>query len=122
MQKNTNLKAYSLKEMEHYKIHGRTDASLYPLPLFFNGSAVEVNATGSELWIDVEAEFDVHEPWIWTTLNGSFISRQMLLPGSQSLCLFRGMSPDTAKNVKFIRETQPMPDNEACHILVKGFW
>ena len=121
MQKNTNLKTYSLKEVEHYKVHGRTEDDMYPLPLFFNGSGIEVNVTGSELWIDLEVDCDVHEPWIWTAINGAFMSRQMLLPGSYSICLFRSMSPEAVKNVKFMRELQAMSEDNSCHILVKGF-
>ena len=121
MQKNTNLKTYSLKEVEHYKVHGRTEDDMYPLPLFFNGSGIEVNVTGSELWIDLEVDCDVHEPWIWTAINGAFMSRQMLLPGSYSICLFRSMSPEVVKNVKFMRELQAMSEDDSCHILVKGF-
>ena len=94
MTPNKNLKIYSLSEIEHYQIYGRTDETQNPLPLFFNGSGIEVNVTGSELWIDIDVDYDFHEPWIYTTLNGSFMSRQMLLPGAYSLCLFRSMSPD----------------------------
>lgn len=121
MTENTNLKSYDLTEVEYYKVHGRTQTGLCPLPLFFNGSGIEVNVTGSELWIDIETDCDTHEPWIWTALNGAFMSRQMLLPGSYSLCLFRNMSPDSVKNVKFMRELQAMSEDDACHILVKGF-
>jgi len=121
MTTNDNLKTYSLKEMKNYKIHGRTDESQYPLPLFFNGSGIEVNATGSELCIDVEVDCDTHEPWIWTALNGAFMSRQMLLPGSYSICLFRSMSPEAVKNVKFFRELQAMSEDNRCCLLIKGF-
>lgn len=121
MIQNKNLKKYSLKETEYYKVHGRTENGLCPLPLFFNGSGIEVNVTGSELWIDIDVDFDVYEPWIWTSINGAFMSRQMLLPGTHSLCLFRGMSPDAVKNVKFMRELQAMSEDASCHILVKGF-
>lgn len=116
-----NLKIYSLKETEHYKIYGRTDRTQDPLPLFFNGSGIEVNVTGSELWIDIDVDFDTHEPWIWTALNGAFMSRQMLMKGTYSLCLFRGMSPDTVKNFKFFRELQAMSEDDLCRILIKGF-
>lgn len=121
LKRNSNLKTYGLKETEHYKIHGRTDETQDPLPLFFNGSGVEANVTGTELWIDVDVNYGVHEPWIWTTLNGAFMSRQMLLPGSYSLCLFRGMSPDTVKNVRFIRELQAMSEDDDCRLLIRGF-
>ena len=121
MTHNENLKTYTLKEVPHYKVHGRTDFDQYPLPLFWNGSAIEVNVTGSELWIDIDVDFDCHEPWICCAINGAVMSRQMLLPGSYSLCLFRGMSPEAVKNVQFVRELQAMSEDDACHILVRGF-
>lgn len=116
-----SLKTYPLTEVEYYKIYGRTDESQYPLPLFFNGSGIEINVTGSELWIDIDVNYDAFEPWIFTKLNDSFMSRQMLTKGSYSICLFRGMSPDTVKNFKFFRELQAMSDDDACQLLIRGF-
>ncbi len=121
MQPNTNLKTYSLTEISHYKIHGRTDNSQYPLPLFWNGSAVEVNVTGTELWIDLEVDFDTFEPWVGTDIDGAFMSRQMLMPGVYSLCLFRNMTAEPVKNVRFYRELQAMSEDDNCHVLVRGF-
>lgn len=121
MTKNENLKIFTLPETPYYKVHGRTDFSQNPLPLFWNGSAIEVNVTGSELWIDVDVDFDFHEPWVCCAINGTVMSRQMLLPGSYSLCLFRGMNPDAVKNVQFVRELQAMSEDDACHILIRGF-
>lgn len=34
MTPNPNLKTYPLREIEHYKIYGRTDETQNPLPLF----------------------------------------------------------------------------------------
>lgn len=121
MNPNTNLKTYTLKEMPHYKVHGRTDLTQYPLPLFFTGSAIEVNVTGTELWIDVEVDFNNFEPWVGSTIDGAIVSRQMLLPGTYSICLFRGMTPDAVKNVRFFRELQAMSDDYDCHLLIHGF-
>lgn len=121
MKKNENLKTYSLKETAYYKIHGRTNEEQFPLPLFFNGSAVEVNVTGTELWIDIETDYDCHEPWAIIEINGALIARQMLPPGSSSVCLFRNMDGNAIKNVRFIRELQSMCADGFCHILVKGF-
>lgn len=121
MTPNPNLKTYPLREIEHYKIYGRTDETQNPLPLFFNGSGVEVNVTGTELWIDIDVDYDMHEPWIWTALNGAFMSRQMLSAGSYSLCLFRSMSPEPVKNIKFFRELQAMSEDNTCRLLIKGF-
>lgn len=121
MQQNQNLKTYTLKEIPHYKVHGRTDNSQYPLPLFWNGSGIEVNTNGTELWIDIDVDFDTFEPWVGTDIDGAFMSRQMLMPGSYSLCLFRNMTMDAVKNVRFYRELQAMSEDNNCHILVRGF-
>lgn len=114
------LKTFKINEMP-VKIHGRTIEDACPLPLFWNHAGVEVNATGSELWIDLEVDCDFHEPWIATELNGALMSRQMLLPGEYSICLYRSMVPGVMKNVKFYRELQAMGEDEKTHILVKGF-
>lgn len=120
MTPNPNLKTYNLQEIEHYKIYGRTDETQNPLPLFFNGSGIEVNVTGTELWIDIDVDYDMHEPWIWTALNGAFMSRQMLAAGTYSLCLFRSMSPEAVKNVQLFRELQAMSEDNTCRLLIKG--
>ena len=117
---NTGLKNYSIKELPHCKIHGRTDTSQDPLPLFWTGSGLEVNVSGTELWIEVEVDFDYHEPWAACRIDGALMSRQMLLPGRHKLCLFRNMSPEAVKNVCFFRELQAMSEDNACHLLICG--
>lgn len=87
MTRSENLKTYSIKEIPHYHIYGRTDETQNLLPLFWNGSGIEVNVTGSELWIDLDVDCSFHEPWIATELNGAFMSRQMLYPAAiPSVC------------------------------------
>lgn len=111
---------YSINEIP-VKVHGRTVEGACPLPLFWNHAGVEVNVAASELWIELSVDCGFHEPWIAVELNGALMSRQMLLPGEHSLCLFRSMTPDVVKNVKFYRELQAMSEDDRCHILVKGF-
>lgn len=120
MQKNQNLKSYSLSETI-YKVHGRTDEEQQPLPLFWCGSGVEVNVTGTELWIDIEVDYERYEPWAACILNGSLVSRQMLTPGRQCICLFRGMNESAVKNVRFLRELQAMSEDPANRLLIHGF-
>ncbi len=119
--KNTNLKDYSLKEISHYKVHGRTIPGACPLPLFFNGSAVEVNVSGTELWVNLTVTYTNFELWITSEINGALMSRQMLMPGTYDLCLFRGMSPQAVKNVRITRELQAMTEDENCSLVVNGF-
>lgn len=115
------MKHYTLQDVPHYKVHGRTIPGACPLPLFFNGSAVEVNVSGSELWVDIEVHYHVHEMWIACEINGAFMSRQMLMPGRYTLCLFRGMGEDAVKNVRFTRELQAMTEDQDCCLMVHGF-
>lgn len=117
---NQNLKTYPINELPHYKVHGRTVPGASPLPLFFNGSAIEVNVSGTELWIELTVDYAAFEPWITCEINGELISRQMLLPGHYTLCLFRGMSPEPVKNVKVTRELQAMSEDPSCCILING--
>lgn len=118
--RNEKLVTYNINEIENIKIHGRTDITQNPLPLFWNHSGVEVKVTGTELWIDLSVDCEFFEPWVAVEINGSLISRQMLLPGDYSICLFRSMLPEGVKTVKFYRELQSMADNTLCHVLVKG--
>lgn len=120
MKKNDKLQYFSLREAQ-YRVHGRTVPGREALPLFWNGSSVEVNVTGSELWIDLEVDYETFEPWAGIAVNRSLMSRQMLNAGRYSICLFRGMSPETVKNVHFFRELQAMGEDAANHILVHGF-
>lgn len=121
MKPNENLKEYKLCDLEYYKILGRTDKTQYPLPLFWHGSAIEVNVTGTELWIDVEVDFDSQEPWIATYINNVQVSRQMLTAGRHKICLFRSLSSETVKNIRFSRETQALSGDPNCHLLVHSF-
>lgn len=115
------LKKFALNKIPHYKVHGRTVPGTCPLPLFFNGSAVEVNVSGSELWTDLEVSWQNLEMWVTIEVNRKLMSRLMLMPGKHSLCLFRGMGAESVKNVRITRETQAMVEDEDCCLIVHGF-
>lgn len=118
---NENLRKVNIEDVPFKNIYGRVGKVTSPLPLLFNGSGVEVTVTGQELWIDVESDSDFHEMWVAYELNGSIMGRFMLLPGERSICLFRNMTFDAPKTVKFYRELQAMSEDEYVKLLVKGF-
>ena len=118
MSMNANLREVALSELPELKVHGRTTANRSPLTLFWTGSAVELNATGAELWVEVEAEEELYEPWISVTINGAWISRQMVTSGRHWICLFRGMNATAVKNVRIIKETQAMSGEQGCTLKV----
>ena len=114
------LKYYDIQQVPNLKVHGRTITDASPLPLFWTHAGIEVNCTGSELWIDLECEYGFHEIWVAGEVNRALMFRQMLMPGKNSICLFRSMIGGPVKNVRFYRELQAMNDNPEIRLLVTG--
>lgn len=97
-----------VSEIKELKVHGRTVKSREPLVLFWTASGFECNVSGSELWVEVEVSYQTYEPWFSYTVNGDWIGRQMLQKGRYWIPLFRGMSTETVKNVRFYKDLQAM--------------
>ncbi|MCR5503171.1 MAG: SGNH/GDSL hydrolase family protein [Lachnospiraceae bacterium] len=114
------LREYPVSEIMNLHIFGRQGRQKQPLPLFFNGSGIEMTVTGSELWIELEADCDHLEPWVAYEINGALMSRQMILPGIQSICVFRSLDPAEAKTVRFYRELQAVSEDERCRLLIRS--
>lgn len=115
-----DLTDYKISEIKNKHIYGRTGKVLQPLPLFTNGSGIEVVNDGTELWIDVTVGSSFHDMWVAYEVNGYLMGRQMLLPGEHSICLFRNMTPGIAKKIKFYREVQGMSDDANCCIAINS--
>ncbi|MEK5417720.1 SGNH/GDSL hydrolase family protein [Paenibacillus sp. FSL L8-0708] len=118
MKQNTNLKVHTLADIEHLKIHGRTTGSLSPLTLFWTGSAVELNVKSSELWLEVESDYDVYEPWISILINSVPVSRQMLVAGRYWICVFRGMNDRVVNNIRIVKDVQAMSGDPGCSLQI----
>ncbi len=113
---NKGLKEYAVSEIKNMKVHGRTARNRQPVTLFWTGSALEFNAKGSELWIEAEAGYGIYEPWISVLINGERISRQMVTAGRHWICIFRGMNPETGKNVRIVKDSQAMNGDPDCRL------
>ncbi len=120
MKENEKLIMHTLSDIKNLKVHGRNIGYLSPLTLFWTGSGIELNASGSELWIEVEVDYDVYEPWINIVINSVSVSRQMLISGRYWICVFRGMDVNTIKNVRIIKETQAMNEDPGCYLQIHG--
>lgn len=120
MERNDKLRHYKLTELEHVKVHGRTTGNLAPLTLFWTGSGIEWNVRGSELWVEIEADYRTYEPWISILINDAPVGRQMVTAGRHWICIFRGMNPDTVKNVRIVKDTQAMSADPECVLQLHG--
>lgn len=110
------LKQYNLDEIPYLKVHGRTTEALRPLTLFWTASGIELNVKGSELWITFFSDYQSYESWISVEINGAYISRMMVPKGTQTFCIFRGMSADKVKNVRIYKDVQAMSGDDM-HLL-----
>lgn len=90
------------------------------LPLFWAASGVELCFSGRELYLIADADFSSAEPWLAAELNGAPILRMPLAPGVQEVCLFRGMTEGAPKYVRIFKETQPIGDDPAHRLWIRG--
>ncbi|TAH74855.1 MAG: GDSL family lipase [Anaerolineaceae bacterium] len=115
-----NIKEYSLSELRNIKVHGRTTGYLSPLTLFWTGSGIEINVKASELWVELEADYQDHEPWIALNINGVNVSRQMVTRGRKWICIFRGMNIELTKNIRILKETQALNEDPKSRLQIHG--
>ncbi|OPG97466.1 GDSL family lipase [Chryseobacterium mucoviscidosis] len=118
MKPNDKLRTYALSDVENLKVHGRTTGNRAPLTLFWTGSAVELNVQGAELWVEIESNYDMYEPWISILINGVPVSRQMLTAGRYWVCVFRGMNENVVKNVRIVKDVQAMNGDQGCSLQI----
>ena len=81
------------------------------LTLFATASGIECICTGSELWLELNADYELYEPWLSIELNGAWLSRLPVNPGASRVCVFRGMTPGTPKHVRVFKDVQAMYDD-----------
>lgn len=113
----TKLVEASLSSVTHKRIWGRHIEAAKTTALLWTGSGVELMARSSELWFEIEVDFDVYEPWFAIVINGEVSSRMMLPKGRHWFCAFRNLNINTAKHIQLVKEVQAMSaDNK--HVLI----
>lgn len=120
MKVNEKLKYYSMNEIEQIHIYGRTGSQKMPLPLFFTGSGVEIRVSGTELWVTLETDYEIYEPWISIEINGAWVGRQMVTAGKKDICIFRNMDASTVKRVRIFRDVQAMSGDGRLYLQLHG--
>ena len=100
-------KTVSVVALPQVRVLGRTTGTDV-VNLFWTGSGIEFIYTGSEIQVEVNADYDAYEPWLAVELNGVQISRVPLNKGKNEVCLFRGMTVGKPKHVRILKEVQAM--------------
>jgi len=92
------------------RLLGRTDLSLPHPALDWTGSGLECFFRGSDLWAELEAPALSPVFWMMVLTDGRPVARFPVEPGIRFYPLVLGMSPDHARIVTLVKETQCMPD------------
>lgn len=108
-------KTVSVAALPQVRVLGRTTGTDV-INLFWTGSGIEFIYTGSELWMEVNADYDTMEPWLSVELNGVQISRFPVNKGKSIVSLFRGMTVGKPKHVRILKEVQAM-SGDPVHML-----
>ena len=112
-------KTVSIAALAQIRVLGRTTGKDV-INLFWTGSGIEMIYTGSELWLEVNADYDAYEPWLAVELNGAQISRFPLNKGKNEVCLFRGMTVGKQKHVRILKEVQAMHQDPGHMVQILG--
>lgn len=112
-------KIISIADLPQVRVLGRTTGKDV-INLFWTGSGIEFLYTGSELWLEVNADYDTMEPWLAVELNGAQISRFPVNKGKNEVCLFRGMTVGKPKHVRILKEVQAMHQDPLHMIQILG--
>ena len=78
-------KIISIADLPQVRVLGRTTGKDV-INLFWTGSGIEFLYTGSELWLEVNADYDTMEPWLAVELDGAQISRFPVNKGKNEVC------------------------------------
>lgn len=113
------LQKASLAELPQVRALGR-HTGRDPLTLFWTASGIEMDFTGSELWVDFTADYELMEPWVSVELNGAWVARFAVNPGQSRVCLLRGMTPGRKKHVRLLKDVQAMHDDPAHLLQITG--
>ena len=114
-----HLETATLAQLPQVRALGR-HTGRDPLTLFWTASGMECSFTGSELWVDLFADYEVVEPWVSVELNGAWVARFAVNPGKSRVCLFRGMTPGKAKHIRLLKDVQAMHDDPAHLLQITG--
>ena len=105
--------------MDNVKILGRVSNEA-PDVLFWTGSRYEMNVRAATLTVHIEAAYGMQEQWIAVVINGALVCRMPLLRGDNEVIIFRNRNTEETKNVRILKEVQPMQGDGANYIKLTG--
>lgn len=109
--------SYTPGEVKNLHILGRSPLQDGSLILFWTASGIELRTAASEIWAELEADYEAMEPWVSVWVNGAMVSRFIVEKGRRTYCLFRTLETAAPYSIRLLKETQAMRQDD-CHRLV----
>lgn len=101
------LTKYLCSDVPEIRVQGRiSKRKTDGVPLFWTGSAIEFNITGSEIWLEYTCLHHSGPSFARVEIDGFDMYRFMLEDGTHKICIMKGFGMDDVKNVRIYRETQ----------------
>lgn len=108
---------YLPTDREHILVYGRTtDAN--PLPLFWTAGGIEFSTRSTEVYVELEADYDGAEEWVEFIVDGCLYQRFIVSKGKNEYCIFRGMYEHELKLVNVRMSSQAMPEDSVRKLLI----
>ncbi len=105
-------------EIDQKNLWGRCSENNGYLTLYWPESGPEFKVRASEMYAEIEAEYDVHELFIDVFVGSERLMRFPLQKGKYRYLIFRGFDPANEYTVRIARNTQFMPYDEASLIKI----
>ena len=102
------------------RLLGRMDLSRSPVALDWTGSGLEITFRGSDLWAELEAPALSPILWMVVLSDGAPVARFPVEPGVRFYPLVLGMSPENARVITLMKETQCMPDTPEATVFLRS--
>lgn len=90
-------------------------------PMYFTASGVEANVKSSELWVELDSDYDVYEPIVSIIIDGVRVLRFTPQKGVGKYMIFRAMNAEKAKHVRITKDVQSMPEDSKHHLIFRAF-
>jgi hypothetical protein len=111
------LTDYNPVGLPNLRVLGRTSSEA--VHLYWTASGIEFDFHGTELWVQLDVDWQWGRPWIAVLEREQLIIRMPLEQGQRWYLLFRGLDAAQSHPIKILRETQPW-DDPATSITVTG--
>lgn len=93
--------------MKNIKTIGRflTDSNGFYMHSW-SGSGIEFDTYSTSLKVDIFTEYSTYEIWVVIELNESILVRTMLMPGMNTIPVYKNLNPEDRKSIRIYKESQ----------------